>query len=120
MRELTGQPEPAAAAAAAPAGARLLPGWIARDPDPREQPDSVPGVMWHLDDTWARRSDPNVVLVHYDDLCADLAGEMRGLAALLGIAVPERAWPALAEAATLRSMRAGAEAGTGCTGRRAC
>ena len=67
--------------------------------------------MWHLDDTWARRSDPNVVLVHYDDLCADLAGEMRGLAALLGIAVPERAWPALAEAATLRSMRAGAEAG---------
>lgn len=42
----------------------------------------------------------HVVLVHYDDLCADLAGEMRGLAAALGIAVPERAWPAMSSRAT--------------------
>jgi aryl sulfotransferase len=65
--------------------------------------------MWHLADAWARRSEPNIVLVHYDDLSADLAGEMRTLAALLEIAVPEQAWPTLADAATFRRMRASAE-----------
>jgi hypothetical protein len=65
--------------------------------------------MWHLSDAWARRHQPNVVLVHYDDLSADLGGEMRRLAGLLGIAVPEEAWPTLVEAATFGHMRANAE-----------
>ena len=34
--------------------------------------------MWHLSDAWARRGEPNVLLVHYDDLLADLEGQMRG------------------------------------------
>ena len=35
--------------------------------------DSLPGVMWHLSDAWARRGEPNVVLVHYfNDLSTDL------------------------------------------------
>ena len=38
------------------------------------------GVMWHLSDAWARRSEPNVLLIHYDDLTADLDGQMRRLA----------------------------------------
>ena len=46
-------------------------------------------------DAWARRDEPNVVLVHYDDLFADLEGEMRRLADRLGIAVPEERWPEL-------------------------
>ena len=46
-----------------------------------------------------------MVLVHYDDLLADLEGQMRRLAALLGIDVPERSWPVLAEAATFERMK---------------
>ena len=52
--------------------------------------DSLPGVMWHLTDAWARRDEPNMVLVHYEDLSADLDGEMRRLADRLGIRVPRR------------------------------
>ena len=84
--------------------------WIAGDDDPRRHPDSLPGVMWHLSDAWARRSEPNVLLVHYDDLLADLEGQMRHLAASLGITVPEQAWPALTEAATFERMRDRADA----------
>jgi aryl sulfotransferase len=79
--------------------------WIADDDDPRQSPDSLPGVLWHLSDAWARRSEPNVLLVRYDDLLADLEGQMRWLAARLGIAVPEQAWPALIQAATFEHMR---------------
>jgi aryl sulfotransferase len=50
MRELTGQPEPARLRPPRPPVHDWLPRWIARDPDPREQPDSLPRVMWHLDD----------------------------------------------------------------------
>ena len=46
-----------------------------------------------------------MVLVHYDDLIADLDGQMRGLAGRLGIAVAEQAWPALIRAATFERMR---------------
>ena len=79
--------------------------WIADDSDPRRYPESLPAVMWHLSGAWARRTEPNVLLVHYDDLCADLEGQMRGIAWRLGIAVPERAWPALTQAATFEHMR---------------
>ena len=50
-----------------------------------------------------------MVLVHYDDLSADLEGEMRRLAELLGIAVPGRTWPALVAAAGFDSMRVRAD-----------
>ena len=53
---------------------------------------------------------PNVVLVHYDDLLADLDGSMRRIAGLLGIPVDEERWPALVHAATFDAMRAGARA----------
>jgi len=79
--------------------------WIADDDDPRTHPDSLAGVMWHLSDAWARRAEPNVLLVRYDDLLADLEGQMRWLAGELGIAVPEQAWPVLTEAATFERMR---------------
>jgi aryl sulfotransferase len=79
--------------------------WIANDDDPRRHPDSLPGVMWHLSDAWARRGELNVLLVRYDDLLADLEGQMRWLAGKLGIAVPEQAWPALIQAATFERMR---------------
>jgi aryl sulfotransferase len=108
MRQLLGQPE-----GWQPASARLplrewLLEWIDRETDPREELDSLAGVLWHLSDAWARRKEPNVVLAHYDLLSADLEGEMRHLAQLLGITVPDETWPALVQAATFERMRAGA------------
>jgi hypothetical protein len=79
--------------------------WIADDDDPCRYPDSLPGVMRHLSDAWTRRGEPNVLLVRYEDLLADLEGQMRWLAGRLEIAVPEQAWPALIQAATFGRMR---------------
>jgi aryl sulfotransferase len=83
--------------------------WIGADADPRESMDSLPGVMWHLSDAWARREEPNVVLVRYADLSADLDGEMRRLAEQLSITVREAGWPDLVQAATFEEMRGQAE-----------
>jgi hypothetical protein len=79
--------------------------WIASDDDPPGYSESLPVVMRHLSDAWARRGEPNVLLVHYDDLLADLEGQMRRIAGRLGIAVPEQSWPVLAGAATFERMR---------------
>src|SRR5262249_24080507 len=89
MRGLLGQTRPAQPRPAPKPLPEWLVNWIHRDDDPREQLDSLPGVMMHLSDAWARRDQPNIVLVHYDDLSSDLAGEMRRLAGILGIEVPE-------------------------------
>jgi aryl sulfotransferase len=82
--------------------------WIVRT-HPREDLDSLPGLMWHLSDAWDRRGEANVLLVHYGDLSGDLAGQMRQLADQLGITVPGQAWPALIEAATFEAMRGHAD-----------
>ncbi len=50
-----------------------------------------------------------MLLVHYGRLSADLESEMRRIAAQLGIAVPEHAWPRLVQAAAFTNMRAQAE-----------
>ena len=54
---------------------------------------------------WARRSEPNLLFVHYNDLKADLGGEMRRIAAFLDIAIPEAKWPAVIDRCTFESMR---------------
>jgi aryl sulfotransferase len=59
----------------------------------------------HLGSFWARRSDSRLYLLHYNDLKADLAGEMRRLAEWLGISVPEAKWPAVVERCTFEAMR---------------
>jgi len=79
--------------------------WIRAERDPREAMDSLPGVMWHLADAWARRSHSNILLVHYADLSADLDGQMRYIADRLDITVPNECWPELVEAATFTRMR---------------
>jgi hypothetical protein len=58
---------------------------------------------------WERKAEPNVVLVHYEDLSTDLPGEMRRLARRLDITVPEDKWTGLAQAATFKQMRAAAD-----------
>lgn len=85
--------------------------WIDPGVGPDEVLDSLPGLVHHIDDAWHLRDEGafDVVLVHYDDLTADLDGEMRRLAAHLGIAVPDGLWPTLVEAATFGSMRGRAD-----------
>jgi aryl sulfotransferase len=109
VRQLTGLPEPTEPPPPRPPLHDWLTGWIHEDTTPQQQMDSLPGVMWHLTGAWSRRAQPNIVLVHYDDLSADLAGEMHRLAGRLGITVPSGTWPELVRAATFGEMRAGAE-----------
>lgn len=105
LRELTGVPAPTT-----PQRPRLpleewLATWVESTADPRDQMDSLPGVAHHLSDAWARRADANVVLVHYDDLQTNLEGEMRRLAATLGLDIRREQWSALVDAATFTRMR---------------
>jgi len=79
--------------------------WMNSDDSPRENLDTLRGLVWQSERVWSRRHEPNVVLLHYGDLSRDLEGEMRRLAARLDIDVPEVAWPALVEAATFDAMR---------------
>jgi aryl sulfotransferase len=79
--------------------------WIGDDDGSPRHSASLPSIMEHLSEAWTRRADPNVVLVHYDDLRSDLERQMRRLADRLGIAVAERSWATLVEAATFERMR---------------
>jgi aryl sulfotransferase len=66
-------------------------------------------LLTRLTGAWERRTDPNVILVHYEDLSADLPGEMRRLARRLDITVPADKWPSLEQAATFTQMRTAAD-----------
>lgn len=105
VRELLGTPKPAEPTAPRPPLREWLLDWIDREVDPREATDSLPGIMHHLSDAWARRGEPNITLLHYADLKSDLDGQMRTLAGRLGFEVDEAAWPRLVEAATFTRMK---------------
>jgi aryl sulfotransferase len=65
---------------------------------------------WHMERSyWAERANPNVLMVHYNDLKADRGGEMRRIAAFLGITLPETVWPSVIEAASFDSMKSQGE-----------
>jgi len=108
-RQLMGEPEPPAPPPPPGPLRDWLLRWIADDTDPAQDLDTLPGLMCHLTDAWARRREPNILLVHYDNLCADLDGQMRWLAGQLGITIPERAWPALVRAARFDNMSRNAD-----------
>ncbi len=55
---------------------------------------------------WRLRDHPHVMLLHFNDLKADLEGCMRRIAAFLGFTFAESAWPALVEHCTFDYMRA--------------
>ncbi|HTL86586.1 MAG TPA: sulfotransferase domain-containing protein [Acidimicrobiia bacterium] len=80
--------------------------WMWVDDDtPVTQTMSLALTLHHLQTFWDARDRPNVVILHYDDLIADLEGQMRTLAARLGITVPEAQWPTLVDAARFANMR---------------
>jgi hypothetical protein len=82
--------------------------WIETD-RPGGEIDGLASMVNHINTFWAKRDEPNVHLFHYDELRADLAGELRRLAAILGVDVPEDRWDALVQAATFESMKAKAD-----------
>ena len=61
---------------------------------------------------WEVRDLPNVMLVHFADLKADLAGQIQRIAAFLDIAVDEARWPAILEHCTFAYMKANAAKAT--------
>jgi len=109
IRELLGAPEPTGPEPPRRSLHDWLVDWTASTADPQAEMDSLPGVLWHLADAWARRDQPHVLLVHYQDLVDDLPGEMRRIADRLGIAVPDEVWPELVRAATFEQMRGDAQ-----------
>ena len=58
---------------------------------------------------WAQRTQANVLLVHYNDLKADLQTEMQRIADFLKISLPPAILPSLVEAASFESMRRDAD-----------
>jgi aryl sulfotransferase len=54
---------------------------------------------------WPRRSEPNLLFVHYSDLKADLPAEMRRVAEFIDIELDASQWPAAVERCTFEGMR---------------
>ncbi|MEU0131310.1 sulfotransferase domain-containing protein [Streptomyces sp. NPDC006289] len=67
--------------------------------------DVAAAELHHPLDAWTRREEPNVRLMHYDDLCTDLDGQLAELAEWLGITVDEAVRPELVRAATFDEMK---------------
>ncbi|RRR97561.1 sulfotransferase domain-containing protein [Glycomyces terrestris] len=111
IRALVGAPRPEPGSKPKPPWplAQWLAGWIRREAGPRDDLDALPGVMHHLGDAWNRRDQPNLLLVHYADLAADLEREMRRIADWLEIEVDPERWPELVKAATFADMKSKAD-----------
>lgn len=63
-------------------------------------------LLHHANTWWDFRHLPNIMLVHYNDLRADLAGEMRKIAGFLEIDVPESRWDAVVHACQFETVKA--------------
>ena len=62
--------------------------------------------FFHFEKTWwEARQRPNVLFVHFNDLKADLPGEMRRIARFLGIEIGADRWPDLVTAAGFDAMQ---------------
>lgn len=59
---------------------------------------------------WEARHEEHVLLVHFNDLLADLGVEMRRIAMFLDIEIPELLWPKLIEAAGFEAMKSQGDA----------
>src|SRR6185503_16408588 len=59
----------------------------------------------HVASFWPHRRETNVLFVHFNDLQADLDGQMRRVAAFLDITVDEQQWPDQVERCTFDGMK---------------
>jgi aryl sulfotransferase len=82
-----------------PSVADFFAAWFARDGHPW-------GPWWaHVRSWWDIRHLPNLLLVHYTDLKADLPGEVRRIASFLDIPVDAARWPAILEQCSFDFMK---------------
>ncbi len=80
--------------------------WISQGEVPGHEDGSPSMSFFHFERTWwDARSRPNVLLVHYNDLKADLSGEMQRIADFLAIKIDAKLWPEFVEAAGFEAMR---------------
>ena len=54
---------------------------------------------------WQYRDLPNVKLVHFNDLLADLDGQMRNIADYLDIEIPQEKWPTVVKNCTFEEVK---------------
>ena len=67
--------------------------------------------LWfeHVASFWSHVAEPNVLFVHYNDMQADLDGQMRRVASFLDISVREDQWAEQVERCTFESMKKGSD-----------
>jgi aryl sulfotransferase len=67
-------------------------------------------TFWpHVRSWWDMRDAPNVLLVHFSNLKADMAGEIRRIARFLEIEIDEAIWPAILEHCSFDYMKKNAD-----------
>lgn len=79
--------------------------WIDDETPSTQIGSSLRRTLEHLQTFRNAAEGLDIVHLHYDDLKADLDGQMRQLAGRLAIDVDEHRWPRLVQAATFDSMR---------------
>lgn len=78
--------------------------WIADGE--KGSPERMSDFFFDLEHSfWTERRRANLILVHYNDLKANLSGEMKRIAEFLDITTPVALWPRLVEAATFDAMK---------------
>ena len=63
------------------------------------------GNLHHTQSWWAYRHLPNILFVHYNDLKAELVGEIRRIADFLTVSLADDALPQIVQAVSLDAMR---------------
>jgi aryl sulfotransferase len=67
-------------------------------------------TFWqHVQSWWNLRHQPNVMLVHFSGLKADMPGEIRRIARFLDIEIDETKWPAILEHCSFDYMKKNAD-----------
>lgn len=61
--------------------------------------------LHHCKTWWEFKHLPNIEFFHYSDMLSDLEGEMRRVAAYIGVDVPEASWPRLVDACSFATVK---------------
>jgi len=83
--------------------------WMASSFSDQPGHDFHTDVLYYVNSFWQFKHLPNILMVHYSDLKADLQGEMKRIAEFLQIDVPDALWPNLVSAATFENMKGKAD-----------